>query len=40
MKSSQWKKAILYLGFQERSQVVVPLRIHGVMEGSVLLFLG
>lgn len=33
------KKAILRSGFQEAGQVVVMLRIHGVMEGSVLLFL-
>lgn len=40
MKSSPWEKAILYLGFQEPGQVVVLLRIHDVMEGSVFLFLG
>lgn len=40
MKSSPCEKAILCLGFQDASQVVVMLRIHGVMEGSVFLFLG
>lgn len=40
MKVLPLRKAIHYLGFQEVGQVVVMLRIHGVMEGSVLLFLG
>lgn len=39
-EKSSCEKAILYLGFQDAGQVVVMLRIHGVMEGSVFLFLG
>ena len=39
-KSSLREKAILYLGFQDVSQMFVMLRIHGVMEGSVFLLEG